>query len=127
MTANTFAPALSFFSAFGRMSPTQPLRTLIRTTGYKLRPPKPLPFSPEVRRAQEAVLAGGVAGPHQKAEILHEVRNGPTPTIVLGGFVPDATEQVFLMRGFLLKHGSVFYFNYPRQWVFLDGSVFRPA
>jgi alpha-beta hydrolase superfamily lysophospholipase len=114
MSANSFAPALSFFSAFGRMSPTQPLRTLIRTTGYKLRPPRPLLFTPGVYRAQQTVLASGKAGPHQGAEILHEVRSGLTPTIVLGGFVPDATEQVFLMRGFLLKHGSVFYFNYPR-------------
>jgi hypothetical protein len=113
MPVNTFAPALSFFSAFGRMSPTQPLRTLIRTTGYKLRPPRPLPFSPSIRRAQDAVLADGRIGLHQGAEILHEARGGPTPTIVLGGFVPDATEQVFLMRGFLLKHGSIFYFNYP--------------
>jgi pimeloyl-ACP methyl ester carboxylesterase len=114
MPAITFAPALSFFSAFGRMSPSQPLRTLIRTTGYKLRPPRPLPFEPQVTRAQQAVLARGVAGRERAAEILHEARNGPTPTIVLGGFVPDATEQVFLMRGFLLKHGSVFYLNYPR-------------
>jgi hypothetical protein len=34
---------------------------------------------------------------------------------VLGGFIPDATEQVFLMRGFLLRHGSVYYINYPRH------------
>jgi pimeloyl-ACP methyl ester carboxylesterase len=116
MPALPFAPALSFFSAF--MSPTQPLRTLLRTTGYKLRPPRPLPFSPEVRQAQEAFFADptNVASrASQGASILHEARPGPTPTIVLGGFVPDATEQVFLLRGFLLKHGSVFYFNYPRS------------
>lgn len=95
------------------MSPAQPLRTWIRTTGYKLRPPRPLPFVGSVRRAQEAVRAQGYFDRDRGAEILHEQRSGATPTIVLGGFVPDATEQVFLLRGFLLKHGSIFYFNYP--------------
>lgn len=28
--------------------------------------------------------------------------------------MPDSTEQVFLLRGFLLRHGSVYYFNYAR-------------
>jgi len=113
MPATIANPALSFLTAFGRMSPTQPFRTFIRTTGYKLRPPRPLPFAPAVRTAQDEILARGNVGLHQGASILHEERKGPTPTIVLGGFVPDAAEQVFLMRGFLLKNGSVYYFNYP--------------
>ncbi len=115
MPALSFAPAISLLAAFGRVSPTQPLRTLIRTTGYKLRPPRPLPHLPRVRTAQNAVFATGRAGPHQMAALLSEQRKGPIPTIVLGGFVPDATEQVFLMRGFLLKNGSVYYINYPRH------------
>jgi len=41
-------------------------------------------------------------------------------TIVLGGFIPDATEQVFLMRGFLLKHGSIYYLNYPQHGFSID-------
>jgi pimeloyl-ACP methyl ester carboxylesterase len=107
-------------TAFGRISPAQPIRTLIRTTGYKLRPPKPLVFSPAIRTAQQAVLGERIAGPHQSATILYEYRKGPTPTIVLGGFVPDGTEQVFLLRGFLLKKGSVYYFNYPRHGFSVD-------
>ncbi|HEY0946110.1 MAG TPA: hypothetical protein VGD81_12615 [Opitutaceae bacterium] len=114
------APALSLLAAFGRVPPTQPLRTLIRTTGYKLRPPRPLPFPAGVCYARDALLASGRARPHQLASIVHEQRKGPTPTIVLGGFVPDATEQVFLLRGFLLKNGSVYYFNYPRNGFSLD-------
>ena len=55
----------------------------------------------------------GAAGVHQASNILFESSKGPAPTIVLGGFIPDATEQVFLMRGFLLRQGSVYYFNYP--------------
>lgn len=115
MPALSFAPAISLLAAFTRVSPTRPLRTFLRTTGYKLRPPRPVPFSPSVRKAQETVLASGTVGPHQRANILHEQRKGPVPTIVLGGFVPDATEQVFLLRGFLLRNGSVYYVNYPRQ------------
>jgi len=115
MPALSFAPAISLLAAFGRVSPTQPLRTFIRTTGYKLRPPRPMPHTPLVRTAQNAVLRNGRAGPHQMAALLSEQRKGPVPTIVFGGFVPDATEQVFLMRGFLLKNGSVYYLNYPRH------------
>jgi hypothetical protein len=111
----SLAPALSLLAAFGRVSPAQPLRTLIRTTGYRFRPPLPVAHSPRVRTAQEAVLGAGRAGPHQMASVLCEIRKGPTPTIVLGGFVPDATEQVFLLRGTLLRRGSVFYLNYPRN------------
>lgn len=115
MPALSLSPALSLIAAFGRGSPAQPLRTLIRTTGYKLRPPCPVPHTPRLRAARDAVLAAGVAGPHQVASILCELRKGPVPTIVLGGFVPDATEQVFLLRGSLLNKGSVYYLNYPRN------------
>lgn len=115
MPALSLAPAFSFLTAFSRISPAQPIRTLIRTTGYKLRPPRPLPFSPTIRQRQEAVLVSGAAGVHQAATILHEQRKGAVPTIVLGGFIPDATEQVFLMRGFLLRYGSIYYLNYPQH------------
>ncbi len=115
MPALSFAPALSLLAAFGRGSPTQPLRTFIRTTGYKLRPPRPVPHTPFVRTAQDTLLGTGAVGPHQLATLLCEQRKGLVPTIVLGGFVPDATEQVFLLRGSLLSQGSVYYLNYPRN------------
>ncbi len=115
MPALSFAPAFSLLAAFGRGSPAQPLRTFIRTTGYKLRPPRPVPHTPFIRTSQDAVLGTGTAGPHQLATLLCEQRKGPVPTIVLGGFVPDATEQVFLLRGSLLSQGSVYYLNYPRN------------
>ena len=115
MPALSFAPAMSLLAAFGRVSPAQPLRTFIRTTGYKLRPPKPMPHRPAIRTRQTAILNLCAVGTHQMATLLCEQRRGPVPTIVFGGFVPDATEQVFLMRGFLLKNGSVYYLNYPRH------------
>lgn len=115
MPALKLNPALSLISAFGRISSARPLRTLLRTTGYKLRPPRPLPFTPTVVAAQSAVIASGAANLSDRATILCERRKGPIPTIVLGGFVPDAPEQVFLLRGFLLKSGSVYYVNYPSE------------
>ncbi|MBC7369000.1 MAG: hypothetical protein H7343_19685 [Undibacterium sp.] len=120
MPALTLSPALSVLAAFTRFTPPQPLHTFLRTTGYKLRPPHPLPHLAALTRAQDAVLASGQAAPHQRATVLSEKRPGPVPTIVLGGFVPDATEQVFLLRGFLLKHGTVYYLNYPRTGFSLD-------
>ncbi len=71
-------------------------------------------------RAQDEVLASGRAQPHQGATVLCERRLGSIPTIVLGGFVPDATEQVFLLRGFLLRRGTVYFINYPRTGFSMD-------
>ncbi len=110
MPALSLSPALL---ALTRFAPP-PMHTLLRATGYKLRPPRPQPHAPAIARAQAEVLARGAARPHQRATLLCERRLGAQPTIVLGGFVPDSTEQVFLLRGFLLRQGSVYYFNYPR-------------
>jgi pimeloyl-ACP methyl ester carboxylesterase len=120
MPAPTFNPALSFLSAFGRFSPAQPLRVLIRRTGHKLRPPRPIPFQGSVRKAQNAAIASGKATPADSAEILREFRRGAVPTIVLGGFVPNAAEQIYLMRGFFLRSGSVYYVNYPSHSFSID-------
>ena len=120
MPALTLNPARSVLAALTRFTPPQPVHTFLRTTGYKLRPPRPLPYHPRRNPARDAVLAAGAAGPHQLATLLVEQRPGPVPTIVLGGFVPDATEQVFLLRGFLLKQGSVYYLNYSRTGFSLD-------
>ncbi len=113
MPALSIAPALSVLAAFGRVPATRPLRTWLRTTGYKLRPPRPLPYV----TAGRAASADGDA---HLATLLHEPRPGDRPTIVLGGFVPDAPEQVFLLRGDLLRHGSVHYFNYPKSGFDID-------
>jgi alpha-beta hydrolase superfamily lysophospholipase len=119
MPALSFSPALSALAAFTRFTPP-PMHTLLRATSYKLRPPRPrlhaLPFA----RAEADVMARGLAVPRQRSALLREHRFGAQPTIVLGGFVPDSTEQVFLLRSFLLKHGSVYYFNYPAGGFSLD-------
>jgi len=120
MPALTLSPALSVFAALTRFTPPQPLQTFLRSTAYKLRPPRPLPHLSAFTPARDAVLAAGTAAPHQLATLLCEKRPGPHPTVVLGGFVPDATEQVFLLRGFLLRQGSVYYLNYARTGFSLD-------
>lgn len=116
----SFAPALSLLTAFTRLSPAQPIRTFIRSTGSKLRPTRLIAFRPAISRAQDEMLASGRAKTHQLAQIVYEKHRGSVPTVVIGGFVPDATEQVFLMRGFLRKHGSIYYINYPRQGFSMD-------
>ena len=43
--------------------------------------------------------------------IFREKGAGNAPTIVLGGFVPDATETVEFQRKILQQHGSIYYVN----------------
>jgi pimeloyl-ACP methyl ester carboxylesterase len=114
MAAITSVPFFALIAQLGR-APDAPLRLFLRTTAQTFRPPNPLPHAGRVGHRQAAVLASGRAGPHQCASILAEERPGTVPTIILGGFVPDATEAAYLVRGQLLRAGSVFYVNYPRR------------
>jgi hypothetical protein len=120
MPALSLAPAFSLLAAFQRASPVHPLRTLLRTAEDKRNPSCAAPHRPEVRAAQDDLLARGGAGPHQRVTVLREHGKGRTPTLVLGGFVPDSTEQVFLLRQFFLRAGDLYYFNYPRHGFSLD-------
>jgi hypothetical protein len=107
-------------AAFTRLSPPQPLLAFIRSAGDRLRPPRPVPYLSAETRARDEALGSGRAAGRQLAALLFERDRGGLPTIVLGGFVPDSTEQVHLLRGFLLRKGSVYYFNYPRGGFSLD-------
>jgi hypothetical protein len=120
MPALTFAPAVTLLAAIQRVSPVPHLRTLLRATEEKLHAPHRETHLPQTSRAQNDVLGRGAAGPHQLSTVLHEAGRGRTPTIVLGGFVPDATEQVFLLRRCFLRFGDVYYVNYPRNGFSLD-------
>lgn len=111
MTASTLFPT---FAHFARQA-VAPLQLAQRTTGYTLRPPRALPHEPRVTTRQAPLLATGLLGPQHRAEIRVERRSGPLPSILVGGFVPDATEAFYLLRGGLLRHGSVYYLNYPRR------------
>ncbi len=110
-----FAPAWTFLSALGT-APLRPLHTFVRTTEERLRPPRVELHRPAVRRAADALAAPEELG----ARVLREQGSGRVPTIVLGGFVPDSSEQVFLLRRFLLRSGDLFCLNYPREAFSLD-------
>jgi hypothetical protein len=112
MPALNFAPALNLLVAFGQISPAQPLRTLMRTTGRRFNPPRMETLSSAAGPAVASALARGAGDLDSLATIRRERRGGARPTIVLGGFVPDAAEQVYLLRGYLSRRGSVYYVNY---------------
>jgi hypothetical protein len=114
----TAAPA-SPWNALVRIAPPGPLQALLRSSGFPFRPAPPRPFHSGVAR-QHAVLAAGRGQARQLATLLHDPRAGERPTIVLGGFVPDSTEQVLLLKGLLQRHGTVYYFNYARRGFSLD-------
>lgn len=119
MSAINLAPAFSFFSALNA-TPLRPLHTLVRTTEERFRPAQVASFVPREARAQAVVLARADGAGAERATIRRESGAGRVPTIVLGGLVPDATEQVFLLRRSLLRSGDVYYVNYPNKTFSLD-------
>src|SRR5580700_11130288 len=120
MPVSSLPNAFSVLASVARRAQPNPFKMLIRTTKRGLRPGRPLPFRPRVTRSTEQVLLSGVAERIQLAPLFFEPRPGDHPTIVLGGFVPESTEQVYLARKQLLRHGSVYYLNYPRLAFSLD-------
>jgi hypothetical protein len=88
--------------------------------GCPPKPSGPISFSPTITRASDEALLRGDGEARQLATILCEERPGPFSTIVLGGFVPDSTEQVFLLRSMLFQSGSVYYLNYSRRGFSLE-------
>lgn len=101
-------------------APLRPLHTFVRTTEERFRPPVVAPYRPGRLDAQHAHLAGGTAESAPLATVWREAGRGRVPTIVLGGFVPDSSEQVFLLRRFLLQAGDLYALNYPRDAFSLD-------
>lgn len=116
MPASTaFSPVRTLFTSLDYLPGPSRLRVLLRTAGQKLNPPRPPEiYEPAVTQRQDGLLATGAAQPHQRATLHRIFRRGPSPTIVLGGFVPDSTESVYLIKDLLLRHGSVYCVNYPR-------------
>ena len=114
MPALRLPPAFSLVAAIGRVPPGRPLRTLLRATGRRFNPPRREILSSAPGPMARAALARGEGGAETLATVWRESGRGGRPTIVLGGFVPDAREQVYLVRGLLARHGSVYYVDYPR-------------
>ena len=107
-------PAASWYSLLHAPA-LRPLHTLVRTAGERRRPGVAEPFlparSPALDRCEPAA---------PRAQVGRERGRGRVPTIVLGGFVPDAGEQVFLLRRFLLTAGDVYSVVYPKHGFSLD-------
>ncbi len=73
------------------------------------------PYTPRVRQ-REFQDSREVASHHAvHCQIFKEKGSGQIPTIVIGGFVPDATEVVEFQRPLFKEYGSIYYLNYPRR------------
>jgi pimeloyl-ACP methyl ester carboxylesterase len=72
-------------------------------------------FAPKSRRREFDVIEQNQDSHRTRCEIFREKGAGNVPTIVLGGFVPDATETVEFQRRMLRQHGSIYYVNYSRN------------
>jgi len=81
------------------------------------------PFQPSVRRREAAVREQADSPNSVRSHLFREKGNGGIPTIVISGFVPDATEIAEFQRELLRKFGSIYYLNYPRHG--FSGEMFR--
>lgn len=72
-------------------------------------------YSPKCRQREIRILKNRPAAHATRSSIFREKGAGSVPTIILGGFVPDATETVEFQRQLLRQHGSIYYLNYPRS------------
>jgi hypothetical protein len=73
------------------------------------------PFTPRLRR-REFQVKENVSSLHAtRNQIFKEKGVGSVPTIVIGGFVPDATEAMEFQRPLLKRYGSIYYVNYARN------------
>lgn len=111
-----FASALSFLAAL-RPGPLLAFRRGNDAADDRpeLCEPRPLP-APGVASSEGTAAVAGAP----EVTILRQRGRGRIPTIVLGGLVPDASEQVFLLRRFLAAHGDIYYVHYPRDGFSLD-------
>ncbi len=72
-------------------------------------------YQPKLRRREFSALQASESIHAVRSSIYRERGNGGMPTIVVGGFVPDATEVVEFQRPLLKEFGSIYYINYPRN------------
>ncbi len=95
-------------------TPTPLLAQVAGTASALLREFSIRPYAPPVRqREREVTIVCGSRVP--AARLFRERSPGKQPTIVIGGFVPDATEVVEFQRPMLKQAGPVYYLNYPRE------------
>lgn len=78
------------------------------------------PFTPSDRGREFGLIGKHHSLPAIRCQVFRQKGAGTMPTIVIGGFVPDATETVEFQRALLRRYGNVYYLNYPRQGFALD-------
>lgn len=71
-------------------------------------------YRPCYRTRELALRADYPNLPSVLCRLYKEKGSGSNPTIIVGGFVPDATEALEFQRPLLKAYGSVYYLNYPR-------------
>jgi hypothetical protein len=65
-------------------------------------------FTPIFRHREFALLEQKQDSHRTRCEIYREKGAGTVPTIILGGFVPDATDTLEFQRTLLRQHGSIY-------------------
>ncbi|KAB0671184.1 alpha/beta hydrolase [Oryzomonas sagensis] len=73
------------------------------------------PYAPRDRRREFSQMKKIHSMHSVRCQLFREKGGGSLPTIVVAGFVPDATETIEFQRPLLRRYGSIYYFNYPRN------------
>lgn len=73
------------------------------------------PFTPR-NRVREFRLINRISSMHAVHNLIFKEKgSGTVPTIVIGGFVPDATEAMEFQRPLIKRYGSIYYLNFSRN------------
>jgi hypothetical protein len=73
------------------------------------------PYAPRDRRREFSLMKNFHSMHSIRCQVFREKGAGSMPTIVIAGFVPDATETIEFQRPLLRRYGSIYYLNYPRN------------
>jgi hypothetical protein len=72
-------------------------------------------FHPKTTRRVQALCCRDNRPNPDRCKIYREKGIGSIATIVIGGFMPDATEAVEFQRDLFRKSGDIYYMNFPRN------------
>jgi hypothetical protein len=73
------------------------------------------PYAPRDRRREFSLMRNFHSMHSIRCQVFREKGVGSMPTIVIAGFVPDATETIEFQRPLLRRYGNIYYLNYPRN------------
>ena len=81
---------------------------------FEMGPSSGLSFGGPILPFVSARLHAGADAAAQ-SRIYRQAGSGRTPTIVIAGFLPDATESIEYQRDLVARYGDIYYVNYPRD------------